>query len=306
MKDGLGNRRLVHFTPLRYPGGKGRLAPYIKEILKTNKLVDGEYVEPYAGGAAIAMELLFHEYVSRVHINDISRSVYAFWHSVLQETDALSRLVADTPVTVEEWDRQKRVFAAAEDQDNLALGFSFFFLNRTNRSGILNAGVIGGRAQTGPWKIDARYNARELVSRIEEIAKFRSRISLTNLDAAKFLKKGKARWPAKTLVYCDPPYYVKGRDLYYHFYKHDDHEMIAERMQEISEQRWIVSYDNVPPIRQMYTEFRSVTYDIGYSARSTRQGSEVMFFSRDLKMPKLVGAIEETSRSRALTKAALA
>lgn len=289
--------RLMHFTPLRYPGGKGRLASYVKAILKANNLLDGEYVEPFAGGAAIALELLFHEYVSRVHINDLSRSVYAFWNCVLDRTDELCRLVRDSPRTIEEWDRQKRIMKYQEENDDLAVGFAFFFLNRTNRSGILNGGVIGGRAQTGEWKIDARYNANELAARIQAIARLRSRISLTKLDALTFIENGKTTWPSKALVYCDPPYYVKGRDLYYHFYEHPDHEAVAQAIAGIDSQRWIVSYDNVEAINQMYSKWRKVIYDIGYSARTARQGSEVMFFSGGLTMPPLVGAIVETHRT---------
>lgn len=295
MSDDAG--RLRHFTPLRYPGGKGRLAPYVKSIIEQNHLLDGEYVEPFAGGAAIALELLFHEYVSKVHINDLSRSVFAFWNSVLADTDALCRLIRDTPVTLDQWHLQKAVLKDGESADELSLGFAFFFLNRTNRSGILNGGVIGGQAQDGPWKIDARYNVPELISRITAIARMRERIALTNIDAAEFLRKGATAWESKTLIYCDPPYYVKGRELYYHFYKNKDHEEIADIMASIQNQKWIVSYDNVEPIVQLYETHRCLTYDIGYSARSARQGSEVMFFSHGLEMPSVVGAICETSRS---------
>ena len=105
------HRRLVHFTPLRYPGGKGKLAAYVKEILKENRLLDGEYVEPYAGGAAIGLELLFHEYVSRVHINDLSRPIHAFWKCVLHDTDRLCKLIRDIPLTSEAWAAQKWIFA---------------------------------------------------------------------------------------------------------------------------------------------------------------------------------------------------
>src|ERR1700730_3599790 len=121
-------RRLHHYTPLRYPGGKGALAPYIKEIMKENHLLDGEYIEAYAGGAAIGLELLFHDYVSRIHVNDLSRPVFAFWHSVLHNTDSLCKLIRDTPLTLRAWDRQKRVFANEGDFDNLTLGFATFFL----------------------------------------------------------------------------------------------------------------------------------------------------------------------------------
>jgi DNA adenine methylase len=141
------SRRLTHFTPLRYPGGKARLALFVKRLVQANDLLDGEYVETYAGGAAVAVELLLHEYVSRIHINDISRPIHAFWKSVLGDTDELCRLVQDTRLTMRVRDRQKDILTNQDDHDDLALGFAMFFLNRTNRSGILNAGVIGGRDQ---------------------------------------------------------------------------------------------------------------------------------------------------------------
>jgi DNA adenine methylase len=288
-------QRLIHFTPLRYPGGKAKLAAYIKRLMKVNRLLDGEYVEPYAGGAGIALELLFHEYVSRIHINDVSRPVHAFWRAVLNHTDDLCRLVIDTPLTVKVWDKQKRILDNAPDHDDLALGFATFFLNRTNRSGILNGGIIGGRDQTGPWKIDARYNAPELVHRIESIARMKGRINLTRQDALRFLKSGVIRWPEKTLIYLDPPYYVKGRDLYYDFYEPKDHARVAEFVRtSIKLQRWVVSYDNEPAIRELYKGSPYIVYDIGYTARSSRQGSEVMFFWNGSKVPSIIGSITLT------------
>lgn len=287
-------KRLIHFTPLRYPGGKGKLATYIKRLMKVNRLLDGEYVEPYAGGAGIGLELLFHEYVSRIHINDVSRPVHAFWKAVLNHTDELCKFVIDTPLTVKVWDKQKRILGNAAEQDELTLGFATFFLNRTNRSGILNGGIIGGRDQTGRWKMDARYNA-QLVHRITSIARMKDRIHLTRQDALRFLKSGVIRWPEKTLIYLDPPYYVKGRDLYYDFYEPKDHARVAEFVRaSIKLQRWIVSYDNEPAIRELYKGSPHIVYDIGYSARSSRQGSEVMFFGDGLKVPSIVGSINLT------------
>ncbi|MER9961274.1 DNA adenine methylase [Mesorhizobium sp. M0045] len=284
-------RRLTHFTPLRYPGGKGKLAAYVKEILSHNNLLDGCYIEPYAGGAAIALELLMQEYVSRICINDYSKPIYSFWKCVLDETDDLCRLIRDTPLTLESWLKQKSIFKNQKEQDDLNLGFATFFLNRTNRSGILNGGIIGGRDQSGPWKIDARFNRMELVYRIESIAKMRSRISLSRLDALEFLKTGLSIWPTKTLIYLDPPYYVKGRDLYYDFYQPKDHQELASFIIErMSQHRWIVSYDNAPQIRNFYSKSTRLTYELGYSARqSSPAGVEVMFFSELLKVPNLVG-----------------
>lgn len=284
--------RLSHFTPLRYPGGKGKLAAYVKAVVKRNGLLDGEYVEPYAGGAAVALELLFHEYVTRVHINDLSRPIFAFWRSVLEQPDHLCKLIKDTPLTMRAWDTQKKIFSNADDHDDVALGFATFFLNRTNRSGILNGGVIGGREQTGPWKIDARFNRAELIGRVASIAKMKNRIRLTSMDAVTFLEAGLAYWPKKTLIYLDPPYYAKGRDLYYDYYQHDDHVRVEEFVAKcMATKYWIVSYDNVPTIRSLYKSYQQMVYRIGYSARETRQGSEAMFFSKALTMPPLEGPL---------------
>lgn len=298
-------RSLIHFTPLRYPGGKGKLAAYIKLLMRANCLLDGEYVEPYAGGAAIALELLFHEYVSQIHINDVSRPVYSFWRSVLKHTETLCKLVADTRLTVASWDKQRTIMDNAKDHDDVALGFATFFLNRTNRSGILNGGIIGGRDQTGPWKIDARFNAPELVHRIQAIAEIGNRIKVTRQDALKFLQSGARKWPEKTLVYLDPPYYVKGRDLYYDYYSPEDHATVAQFVTtSITKQKWIVSYDNAPAIRELYRGCPHLVYDIGYSARSARQGSEVMFFGKGLRIPPVVGSITLTEDHRGTARIA--
>ena len=284
--------RLVHFSPLRYPGGKAKLASFIKSIIITNSLSDGEYVEPFAGGAAVAMELLLQEYISQVHINDISRPVYTFWQSVLSNTDELCKRIRNTPLTVAAWDKQKAVLSNPDDHDDLQLGFATFYLNRTNRSGILNGGIIGGREQTGVWKIDARYNAAELINRIESIARMRSRIHLSNLDALRFLRRGVRKWPKKTLIYLDPPYYEKARDLYYDFYKHDDHASVAKFVtKSITRQSWIVSYDNAAPIRKLYAGCEDIRYTVGYSARNRSEGTEIMFFDDNLIVPALTGPI---------------
>lgn len=287
------------FSPLRYPGGKGKLARFIAEVIRKNGLSDGLYVEPYAGGAAVAWELLLTGVVRRVAINDVSRPVFAFWNSVLHRTDDLITLIAETDVTLDERDRLKGIFSAQATADELELGFATFFLNRTHRSGILNGGVIGGRDQTGPWKIDARYNKQDLVQRIKRIAAARNRISLSNLDAVDFLNSQSNDWPEKTLVYLDPPYYGKGSQLYYDFYKHDDHANVAFAVHNLGRVRWIVSYDDEPPIHDLYGENSTLTYSIGYSARERLRGREAMFFSSGLRIPSVTGSMMEISRQEA-------
>lgn len=273
------------FSPLRYPGGKGKLTDYIRLIFEENGFNDGHYVEPYAGGAAVALSLLFLENATHVHINDLNRSIYAFWHSVLNSTDELCRKIQDKKVTLNEWSKQKQVQSEGYHADLLDLGYSTFFLNRTNRSGIIKGGMIGGNAQSGEWKIDARFNKIDLIKRIEKIAQYNNRISVYNLDACELLKILCPHLPEKTLIYLDPPYYIKGQGLYQNYYKHEDHVMVGQTVQQLKHS-WVVSYDNTPPIHNIYHERRKIIYDIGYSANDAYKGSEVFIFSDNLIMPE--------------------
>lgn len=274
-------------TPLRYPGGKGRLTQFVADLIDTNNLTGCHYVEPYAGGAGIAITLLYLEYASHIHLNDLNRSVYAFWRSVLKQPEALCKLVRDTSPTIEEWHRQRAV-QSDPSASPLQLGFSTFFLNRTNRSGIIKGGVIGGKGQAGAWKLDARYNVADLARRIEKIASYSSRISIYNKDAAALIKETIPTLPDNTLVYLDPPYYVKGKGLYEDHYRHDDHARIADLVNTAIVQPWIVSYDNVKPIRDLYSGHRQTTFGIRYSAGTRCEGSEVMVFCDNLIVPSVI------------------
>ncbi len=273
-------------SPLRYPGGKGKLANYIKLIFRYNNLLDGHYVEPYAGGAAVALLLLYNEYVNHIHINDISKPLFAFWYSVLNSTDELCSLINDTEVKIDEWHKQKMVQEKAEEVSLLELGFSTFFLNRTNRSGILKGGIIGGKEQTGPFKLNARFNKANLIQRIKKVARYKSRISLYNDDAEIFIKVIAPQLPNKTLIYFDPPYYMKGKGLYEDYYEHQDHINISAIIANLNH-RWIVSYDNTQEIQEMYTDYHSVLYSLSYSTSERYKGTEIMFFSDNLIVPPI-------------------
>jgi len=272
-------------TPLRYPGGKGKLTDFIKLVFEQNDLLDGNYVEAYAGGAAIAINLLVHSYASRVYLNDLNSGVHAFWRCVIDQPDDLCKAIRDVKVTMEEWYKQKAIQENQTNRTPLEVGFSTFFLNRTNRSGIIWGGVIGGKNQEGPWKLDARFTKPDLIRRIEKIALFGSRIRLYNKDAAVFINEVLPTLPQKSLVYLDPPYYEMGVGLYENHYRHDDHVAISKLVKSGLKLPWIVSYDYVPEIMQLYKWARSISYRISYSAQDRYKGAEAMFFSRGLIVP---------------------
>lgn len=281
-----------HFSPLRYPGGKGRLARFVHRVFEKNNLLDGHYVEPYAGGAAVAISLLTLEYAACIYLNDISTAVYLFWKAVLKDTEALCKKISDKRVTVEEWKRQRNVQQHLREHSRLEVAYSTFFLNRTNRSGIIDGGgMIGGWNQKGKWKLDARFNSKELIGRIQTIATYSNRIRLFNQDAEHFLSAITPDLPPKTLIYLDPPYFRHGHGLYENRYTPGDHARLARLVKNRLPGKWIISYDDHPEIRNEYRGCKRLAYTLPYTAARRYQGSEVMFFGPDLAIPSVVSPL---------------
>lgn len=272
----------LSYSPLRYPGGKSKLIPYIIETLHLNNLEGGVYVEPFAGGAAIAWHLLIKGHVEKVYINDLDPSIFAFWYSVLNYTEHLCELIELTPVTIDEWHKQKSIYSSSNPK-LINRGFATFFLNRTNRSGIINAGVIGGQSQDGNYKIDCRFNKTRLIEQIKNIADRRERIHLSNLDAVDFISEILPDIEDKCLVNIDPPYYKKGKELYQNFLGHDDHCMLFESVKGIKKP-WIVTYDDTPEIIEIYRDFTPRLFGLTYTAQIKRKGKEVIIHNPDSKI----------------------
>ena len=272
-------------SPLRYPGGKACLYDLATKFLAENELSQRSYAEPYSGGCGLALSLLYSGHVTQVHLNDLDRSVWAFWTSAIHHTDDLVKRIEDTPVTMDVWERQRSIQAEKSTADVVDLGFSTFFLNRTNRSGIIHSGgVIGGKDQSGPWKMDCRFNRPDLIKRIRRVAQYSNRINLYNEDAEAFLARIGSSIPATTVLYIDPPYFEKGSQLYRNSYRKTDHERIAAQIGSISAP-WFLTYDNVPEIADLYSRFASVELDIGYSVQTKRRGSELLVVSDPLRLP---------------------
>ena len=275
------------YSPLRYPGGKRKIAGYIKLLLEQNLLLDGNYVEPYAGGASVAIDLLCNEYVTEIHINDIDKPVYSFWYCVLNETEHLCEKIYNTELSTEEWRKCREIYRNPENHSILDVGFSTLYLNRTNRSGILTAGMIGGLEQKGKWKIGARFTKNDIIKRILNISDYKNRINLYNEDAINLIKRLTKYLPKKTFYYLDPPYYEKGKGLYVNHYSHQDHVEIANTISKAKNIYWLISYDEVNTIKTLYHQYRQQQYALNYSIAGSNKGSEVLIFSDLLVLPEV-------------------
>lgn len=273
------------YSPLRYPGGKNKLSAFLAKICIDNN-IDGHYVEPYSGGASVALFLLLEGIVSKITINDRDRSIYAFWYSVLNNTNELCRLIENAEHTIEEWRRQKEIQNNKKTADLLELGFSTFYLNRTNRSGIINAGVMGGVEQNGNYLMDCRFNKSELIGRIKRIASKKKQIRLYRKDAIKLIEKIQNEAENDNVIfYFDPPYYLKASTLYMNHYEDKSHRLVSNKIKSIRNIKWIVSYDNVPQIQNLYSECSKKEFSFKHTAYQSRVGKEILFFSNNILQP---------------------
>lgn len=277
-----------HVSPLRYPGGKASLADFLGRTIETNDLSGCSYFEPFAGGAGAALRLLLRGVVSDVHLNDLDARIFAFWNAVLNETERFAEAIMNVPVTVEEWRRQSEICRRADDTRPFELGFATFYMNRCNRSGVITgAAPIGGYAQDGEWKIDARFYREQLVARIEMLATKRDRIHVTGKDARVFLVEclPKDCSIEKVFVYLDPPYCSKGSRLYLNSYGDNEHALLAEYLRTERALKWVASYDDTPFIRSLYT-FCDITDNVlQYSLHRKRQVSELLIVPSQVRFP---------------------
>lgn len=266
-------------SPLRYPGGKTKLFNVVAPIIESNIGTDGVYVEPFAGGAGLALKLLFCGEVTSLVLNDIDENIYWFWYSCLHDTDAMCRLVHDCRPSIEEWDRQHAIYKNPCEHTTLERGFATLFLNRCNVSGVISGGPIGGRQQEGTYRINARFNQEGLIKKICKVGDHRSSINFYNMDASIFLKTVVDELPVEsTFINIDPPYVNKGPMLYKNSFSEEDHKNLSFLIKRLNH-KWITTYDKCDLIRKLYDGLRIDELVLSYSAGDAKKGEELLILS---------------------------
>ncbi|CAN5541365.1 DNA adenine methylase [soil metagenome] len=277
-----------HLSPLRYPGGKARLAGLLRDMIDLNDLEGCEYYEPFAGGAGAALTLLEQKVVSRIYLNDADHRVSSFWRSCVYESDRFASRILEIPVTIDEWRRQRQICAAPSKYSRFDIGFAAFFMNRCNRSGVLTgAGPIGGYAQDGKWRLDVRFNRQDLAARVLQLGRQRGKITISNDDAVDFLKEKLPRGlrREKVLVYLDPPYVQKGQRLYLNAYESQDHGKLRAYLRVQKTLHWFASYDDSPLIRELYADVKVCQLPIQYSLQVKRVAHELVLAPHHMTLP---------------------
>lgn len=277
--------KTAFISPLRYPGGKAKLGPYFARLLASQSVPITTYAEPYAGGAGAGLYLLSEQYIDRLLINDLNPGIAAFWRAVLYSPDEFIERIKFEDISVKSWHLHRDVYLNPTCARDIDLGFATFFLNRCNRSGILTARPIGGLGQAGKWKIDVRFNRVDLAERIRHISQMAENITVSETDALEFIEVVSSE-SEPVLIYADPPYLVKSEDLYLNRHSWAGHERLSEILLK-SRHPWVLTYDFDDRVRQLYASNRCLVYNICHTAQSQKVGSELMLFSRGLRVKDL-------------------
>lgn len=272
-------------SPLRYPGGKASMTSLLNGIRTLNGLGSRAVAEPFAGGAGASLSLLFREDTYEIHINDADPAIYDFWWTLVNRPKPFLAKLRSTPVNMAEWRRQRDTYRRTSGVSRLRRGFAAFYLNRCNRSGIImNGGPIGGVKQSGEWKLGARFNRQELLRRCSKVAEYGQRIQVSQDDALDFIANHD---PSGTFYFIDPPYYEKGETLYLNRLDHHYHEALSKHLRAMKDAAWVLTYDDCPEIRTMYSRWANVrSLSLRYSASERRRGREVLITPKWMRLPE--------------------
>jgi DNA adenine methylase len=270
-------------SPLRYPGGKGSLAPFFARLLGNQPQRCRVFIEPFAGGAGVALRLLVDGHADSIVINDLEPGIAAMWRSIFTRPEDFARLIETVDLSIDTWHEQRKIATSGVETDDLKLGFATFFLNRTNRSGILGARPIGGLAQAGAWKLDARFNRVTLAGRVRRLGQYGDRVTVTQRDGvelvADYVGPG-------CFIYADPPYLTKADDLYLNDLTWENHRALARTL-TASAGRWLVSYDHDARIPALYPKQRLAEFGIAHTAARPHVGQEYAIFADSLAVSNL-------------------
>lgn len=245
-------------SPLRYPGSKRWLASFIKKALTLNKISPKLYIEPFAGGASVALQLMVENAVDQVILMDLDPLIAYFWETLFFDTDWLIDQIESIDVTIEKWYEYKQFQPKTKREYAIAC----LFLNRTSFSGIIRdeIGPLGGRNQESKYKIDCRFPRTTLIDRIIRIADYRDKIfsiwSCSWLDGVKKIRKLQIeeKLPIKDLFfYLDPPFFERANRLYRCYFHQEDHTELRDFLINLKDY-WILSYDSSPKIEELYSD----------------------------------------------------
>lgn len=245
-------------SPLRYPGSKRSLFSFIKKTFEINKIHPSIFIEPFAGGASVALQMLQENLTDQIILVDVDPWITSFWQTVFFDTDWLVEQIYSIDVTIEKWHELK----GSNPTSTRDQALTCFFLNRTSFSGILEASVgpIGGKEQKSIYKIDCRFMRDTLSNRIRQASLFKERVhAIWNCSWIEGIRKVRSeqengKVPRSGLFfYLDPPFFEEAYALYRFYFTEKDHLELRDYLLTLKD-NWLLSYDSAEQVNLLYGE----------------------------------------------------
>ncbi len=257
-------------SPLRYPGSKSKVLKRLKPYFVEHK----EYREPFAGSGAI----FFGKPKADINwLNDKDENVANLLMSIRDNPEQLCEMIMEHHPSVSLWKHLKQY----TPQNYIESAFRFLFLNRTNYSGIIKANPIGGIGQNSQYKIDCRWNPEELCRRIHSCSRKLQETNITSTDYSEIIQAD----GNDVLMIIDPPYYVKGKDLYSVFMSPQEHKNLSE-MLRYSNHKFLLTIDDCEEVRKLYSWANFINQEQWYysiSSIANNRGKELFISNFDIK-----------------------
>lgn len=268
----------------RYPGSKIKLRDKIIDKLRPWLDKGLEYREPFFGTGSVGFSLMAGKPVGRTYwFNDLDYGIMSLWWSVMQRPRELKRLATLFEPSVPAFEEFKVQLQAdcrmQRDCDTILNGFMKLAAHQMSYSGFgeMAGGPIGGQGQdTAKYKIGCRWHPENICKKIDYYSALllRSNVILSCQDFTTLFNG-----PKVAAVYLDPPYFVAGPAAYKHSFSALDHERLADTLKQ-THHKWVLSYDDVPEIRELYSWAKIETIDASYSIVKPKKVSELLITRR--------------------------
>ena len=254
-------------SPLRYPGSKQKFARTLSDIISKNKISPDLFIEPFSGGASISLYFLQTNLVKNIALIEKDPLIASLWKTIFFDSEWLVKKIKNLDITIDKW----RYFKNYNPRTIRNKALKCLFLNRTNFSGILKAGPIGGQKQISQYKIDCRFNKCNIINRIEVLSKYKDKVLfIEEGDYEDILKNKQNILPKNTFIYFDPPYVNKAKALYNFYFNDADHVRLKNYIKNLK-CNWLLSYDYEPPISKLYENFSNTGFfDIIYTSSANK------------------------------------
>ena len=286
-------------NPLRYPGSKASFASSVGAFVTACGYTGFEIVEPFAGSASVSIDLVSSGVCSKAILIERDPLLYAFWSAVFFDTRRLCNRINKLSIDLGTWHDLRPLLAinSPDEYELIDLAVAGLFFNRTNFSGVLHAGPIGGQQQKSVYKVNCRFNKDDLIARIRAIAKLQNRVEVIFSDALGFLETQKEAVNQNRFYYVDPPYFVQGEKLYRYSFELSQHKQLAKVLSELKAP-WLLSYDRHPVIEMLYERYASSGFKFKYSSKIRKVERE--FLVTNIKLPKTLSMEKPQSKPSAI------